>query len=61
MVSEDSKLLNLINIKNLIKHRECIIEKIQGCRNNLKNSSTTKVREHIFQVFQSLQYLHLEA
>ena len=26
---------------------ECIIEKIDGCKNNPENSSTTKVREHI--------------
>ena len=26
---------------------ECIIEKIDGCKNNSENSSTAKVREHI--------------
>ena len=26
---------------------ECIIEKIEGCKNNLENSSTTKVSKHI--------------
>ena len=26
---------------------ECIIEKIQGCKNNPKNSFTTKVSKHI--------------
>ena len=26
---------------------ECIIEKIEGCKNNPKNSTTTKVSEHI--------------
>ena len=26
---------------------ECIIEKIDGCKNNSENSSTTKVSEHI--------------
>ena len=26
---------------------ECIIEKIPGCKNNPKNSSTTKVSKHI--------------
>ena len=26
---------------------ECIIDKINGCRNNPENSSTTKVNEHI--------------
>ena len=37
---------------------ECIIEKIDVCKNNPENSSTTKVSQ---QVFQCLQYLHLEA
>ena len=26
---------------------ECIIEKIEGCKNNLENSSTTKLSKHI--------------
>ena len=26
---------------------ECIIEKIEGCKNNPRNSTTTKVSEHI--------------
>ena len=26
---------------------ECIVEKIDGCKNNLENSSKTKVSEHI--------------
>ena len=30
---------------------ECITEKIGGCKNNPKNSSTTKVREYIPLVF----------
>ena len=30
---------------------ECLIEKIDGCKNNPKNSSTTKVSEHIPSVF----------
>ena len=38
--------------KNLTKNiiyadLECIIEKIDGCKNNPKNSSPTKVSEHI--------------
>ena len=40
---------------------ECIIEKTGGRKNNLENSSTTKVCEHLTQVFQCLQYSHLEA
>ena len=30
---------------------ECIIEKIDGCKNNPENSSTTKVSEHIPSTF----------
>ena len=47
----------MINIKNLIKHiyylcrSKCIIEKIDGCKNDPENSSTTKVREHIHSGF----------
>ena len=26
---------------------ECLIKQIDGCKNNLENSSTTKVRKHI--------------
>ena len=28
-------------------HLECIIKKIDGCKNNLKNSPTSKVSQHI--------------
>ena len=30
---------------------ECIIENIDGCKNNLENSSTTKLSKHIPSVF----------
>ena len=30
---------------------KCIIEKIDGCKNNPENSSTTKVSEHIPSTF----------
>ena len=40
---------------------ECIIEKINGCRNNPENLSATKVSKYSHQVFQCLQYLHLES
>ena len=33
---------------------ECLIEKIDGYKNNPENSSTTKVREHIPSGFQCL-------
>ena len=35
------------------------MKKIDGCKNNPENSSTTKVSKHI-SVFQCLQHLHLE-
>ena len=48
------KYQNLINRKILYKEPfiiyadlECIIEKINECKNNLENVSTTKVSEHI--------------
>ena len=40
---------------------ECIIGKIDGCKNNPENSSAGKVSKHIPSGFSSLQYLHLEA
>ena len=40
---------------------ECIIEKIDGRENNPKNSSTTKVSEHIPSGFSMSTILHLEA
>ena len=39
---------------------ESLIEKIDGCKNNPEKSSTTKASQDIRQVFQCLQYLHLE-
>ena len=33
---------------------ECLMEKIDSCKNNPENSFTTKVGEHIHQVFQYL-------
>ena len=40
---------------------ECLKEKIDGCKNNPENSSTTKVTDIFHQVFQCLQYRYLEA
>ena len=41
---------------------EYLIEKIDGCKKNPENSSTTTKKTNIFhQVFQCLQHLHLEA
>ena len=51
---EDTKLLEFNQYQKSDKapfsiylDRECIIEKIDGCKNNPENSSTTKVSEHI--------------
>ena len=54
MPSEDTKILEFDQHQKSNKapftiyvNIECIIEKIKGCKNNPKNSSTTKVSEHI--------------
>ena len=50
MSSEDTKISELTKHKSLFiiyADLECIIEKIDGCKNNPENSSTTKVSEHI--------------
>ena len=54
MPSEDTKILGFNQYKKSDKapfiiyaDLECIIEKIDGCKNNPENSSTTKVSEHI--------------
>ena len=54
MRSEDTKILEFNQYQKSDKapfiiyaDLECIIEKIDGCKNNPENSSTTKVSEHI--------------
>ena len=54
MPSEDTKILEFNKYKKSDKTSfiiyadiECIMEKTDGCKNNLENSSTTKVSEHI--------------
>ena len=43
-----TKILEFNRYQNLIyTYLECIIEKIDGCKNNPQNSSTTIVSEHI--------------
>ena len=66
--SEDTKILEFNQYKKSDKEQfiiyaylECITEKIDGCKNNPENSSTTKVSDILHQVFQYLQYFHLEA
>ena len=58
MPSEDTKILEFNQYPKSDKAPfiictdfECIIEKIDGCKNNLENSSTTKVSEHIASAF----------
>ena len=67
MPSEDTKILEFNQYKKSHKapfiiyvDLECITEKIDGCKNNDKNSSTKKMNI-LHQVFQCLQYLHIEA
>ena len=54
MPSEDTKILKLSQYQKsdeapfiIYADLECILEKIDGWKNNPKNSSTTKVGEHI--------------
>ena len=54
MPSEDSKILEFNQYQKSYKSPfiiyaefECIIEKIDGCKNNPDNSSTKKASEHI--------------
>ena len=54
MPSKDTKVLELNQYQKSDKvpfiiyaDLQCIIEKIDGCKNNLKKSSTTKVSKHI--------------
>ena len=68
MPSQDTKILEFKQYQKADKAAflihadfECIIEKMDGCKNNPENSSTTKVSELFHQLFQCLQYLYLEA
>ena len=54
MLSEDTKILEINQYQKSDKapffiyaDLECIIEKIDGCKNNPENLSATKVSEHI--------------
>ena len=54
MPSEETKILEFNQYQKSDKalfiiyaHLECIIEKTNGCKNNLENLSTTKLSEHI--------------
>ena len=57
-LSEDTKILEFNKYQKSDKSPftihadlECIIEKIDGCKNNPENSSTTKVSRHILSDF----------
>ena len=67
MPSEDSKILEFNQYQKSDKapsiiyvDLECLIGKIDGCKNNSENSSTTKVGEHIPSGFSISQYHHLK-
>ena len=45
MYSKDTKILEFNQYKK--SDKACLIEKIDGCKYNPENSSTTKVDEHI--------------
>ena len=54
MLSEGNKILEFNQYQksdktsfNVYADLECVIEKIDGCKNNAKNPSTTRVTEHI--------------
>ena len=58
MPSEDTKILKFNQYQKSDKSPfiicadlECIIEKIDGCKNNPENSSTTKVSKNIPSIF----------
>ena len=65
MPSEDTKMWEFSQYQKsdkasfIIYCLECIIEKIDGCNKNPENSSKTKLNI-LHQLFQCLQYLHLE-
>ena len=67
MSSDDTKILEFNQNQKydktpfiIYRDYECIIEKIDECKNNRENSSTSKVSDIFYQIFQCLQYLFLE-
>ena len=69
MLSEDTKILEFNQYQKSDKapfiiyaDLECLIEKIDGCKNIPENSSTTKVGEHIpsgFSMSTSMMYTEI--
>ena len=58
MTSEDTKILELNQYQKsdkapfvIYSDLECIIEKLDGCKNNPENSSTKKVSKHVLSGF----------
>ena len=58
MPSEYTKILEFIRDQKsdkapfiIYEDLECIIERIDGCKNNSENSSATKVSEHVLSDF----------
>ena len=67
MTQDETKILDINQDQksagaslNIYADFECLIEKIDECKNNSKKLFTTKVGEHIPSRF-SLQYNHLKA
>ena len=67
MTSEDTKILDFNQYQKSDKasfiiyaDRECLIEKIDGCKNNPEISSTTKISEHIQSGFSMSTMLSLK-
>ena len=67
MASEDTKILEFNQYKKSYKapfiiyaDLECIIEKVDGCKNNPKNSLTTKVSEHVPSCFPIYLFIYFQ-
>ena len=57
MISKDTNILEFNQYQKFDKipfiiyaDLECLIERMDGCKNNSKSSSTTKVGEHVFSI-----------
>ena len=71
MPSEDTKILEFNQYQKsdeasfiIYSDHECIIETIDGCKNNPENSSTTKVSKHIpssFSMFTQSSFRSIES
>ena len=66
MTSEDTKILKFNQYQEYSKatpiiyeEPACLIKKVHECKNNLENSSTTMQVNILHQVFECMQYHHL--